>query len=76
MATKKSNTKSPIQKQIEALEEKARTLDLITNVAKTSGGHISADGKNIYHILKTAGLKKSQIAAILDVTPAALTPYD
>ncbi len=76
MASKKSNTKSPIQRQIEDLESKAKTLDLITGVAKTSGGHITDDGKNLYHILKTAGLKKSQIAAILNVTPAALTPYD
>ena len=76
MATKKSNTKSPIQKQIEALEKKAGILDLITGIAKTSGGHISDDGKNLYHILKTAGLKKSEIAAVLDVTPAALTPYE
>jgi len=76
MATKKNNTKSPIQKHIEDLEKKASILDLITGVAKTKGGHISEDGKNLYHILKTAGLKKSEIAAVLDVTPAALTPYD
>lgn len=76
MATKINNTKSPIQKQIESLEKKASILDLITGVAKTNGGRISEDGKNLYHILKTAGLKKSEIAAVLDVTPAALTPYD
>ena len=70
------NTKSPIQKQIDALEKKARTLDLITSVAKTNGGRISDNGKNLYHILRTAGLNKSEIASILDVTPAALTPYE
>lgn len=74
MATK--NTKSPIQKQIEELEAKAKVLELIVSVAKTNGGRISDDGKNLYHILREAGLKKSEIASILDVTPAALTPYD
>jgi hypothetical protein len=74
MATK--NTISPIQKQISALESKAKILDSIISVTKTSGGRITDDGKNLYHILRTAGMTKSAIASILDVTPAALTPYD
>lgn len=67
---------SPIQKQIEALEADKRTLESILSVAKTNGGHITDHGKNLYFILKTAGLKKSEIARILDVTPSALTRYD
>lgn len=67
--------KSPIQLELEALQNKAATLDKIIGVAKTPGGRISDDGKNIYFILKKAGLKKSEIARILDVTPAALTKY-
>jgi CRISPR/Cas system CSM-associated protein Csm2 small subunit len=73
MAAKK---KSPIQEQIRSLEEKAEILEKIVNVAKTSGGRISDDGKNLIHILRSAGLNKSEIASIIDVTPAALTPYD
>lgn len=67
--------KSPIQKQIEALEEKGVILDRILSVAKTDGGRITEDGKNLYHILKQAGLNKSEIARVLDVTPSALTKY-
>lgn len=72
----KKNTKGPIQRQVETLEKKAEILDLIVGIAKTNGGRISDDGKNLYHILRVAGLNKSEIAAVLDVTPAALTPYD
>ena len=68
--------KSQIQKDIERLEEKEKTLDSILSVAKTSGGRISEDGKNLYYILRKAGLNKSKIAKVLDVTPAALTPYE
>jgi transcriptional regulator len=71
-----SKVKSPIQKQIEALEEKGAILDRIVSVAKTEGGRITDDGKNLYHILRQAGLNKSEIARILDVTPSALTKYD
>ncbi len=66
---------SPLERQIQALEKKANTLERIVSVAKTSGGRISDDGKNLYYILRNAGLKKSEIAKILDVTPAALTKY-
>lgn len=74
--SKNRNTKSPIQCQIESLEKKSNILDLIVGVAKTNGGRISENGKNLYHILRVAGLKKSEIASIIGVTPAALTPYD
>lgn len=67
--------KSNIQKEIERLEEKENILDLILSVSKTNGGRISEDGKNLYFILKNAGLKKSEIARVLDVTPGALTKY-
>jgi hypothetical protein len=73
MATGK--VKSPIQKQLEALEAKGAVLDLILSVAKTEGGRITDHGKNLYHILKQAGLSKSEIARVLDVTPSALTKY-
>ena len=67
---------SPIERLIAELQKKADTLDKIVSVAKTDGGRISDDGKNIYYILKKAGLKKSEIARVLDVTPSALTKYD
>jgi hypothetical protein len=67
--------KSPIEQQLAVLQAKADTLDKIVSVAKTDGGHISDDGKNIYYILKKAGLKKSEIARVLNVTPAALSKY-
>lgn len=67
--------KSKIQQDIEHLEARTKILDSILSVAKTTGGHISEDGKNLVYILKNAGLKKSEIARILDVTPAALTKY-
>lgn len=67
---------SPVQKQILELEERSATLDKIVAVSKSSGGRITDNGKNLIYILRNAGLKKSEIAKILDVTPAALTPYD
>ena len=71
-----SKVKSPIQKQLEALEEKGAILDRIVSVAKTEGGRITDDGKNLYHILRQAGLNKSEMARILDVNPLALSKYD
>ena len=68
--------KSPIQKELERLENKEKVLDSILSVTKTDGGRITEAGKNLYFILKMAGMKKSEIARVLDVTPAALTPYD
>jgi len=44
MATKKT---SPIQDQLQALEDQAATLSKIISVAKTSGGRITDDGKNL-----------------------------
>lgn len=73
---KRNKKTSPIQDQIKELEEKAAILDRIVEVAKTSGGRISNDGKNLIHILRAAGLTKTDIAGVIDVTPAALTPYD
>lgn len=66
---------SPIQKQLEELEQKSEVLDRIISVAKTPGGRISEDGKNLVYILRTAGMEKSTIAKLLDVTPSALTKY-
>lgn len=74
--TKKNRKTSPIQDQIKELEEKAAVLDKIVEVAKTSGGRISDNGKNLIHILRAAGLTKSDIAGVIDVTPAALTLYE
>lgn len=68
--------KSPIQRQIEELEDKAKILESILSVAKTESGRITDDGKNLYHILRGAGLNKSDIARVLDVTPSALTKYE
>lgn len=62
--------------QIDALVEKGAILDRIISVAKTDGGRITDDGKNLYHILRQAGLNKSEIARVLDVTPSALTKYE
>lgn len=67
---------SPIQKQIQELEERCKVLDLIVSVVKTPGGHLTDDGKNLYFILKNAGLKKSEIARVLHVTPSALTKFE
>lgn len=67
---------SKIEAQIRRLEEKASTLDSIVEVCKTAGGRINDNGKNLIYIFREAGMKKSQIARILDVTPAALTPYE
>lgn len=66
---------SPLEKQIQALEKKANILEKIVSVSKTRGGRITDDGKNLYFILKNSGLKKSEIARVLDVTPSALTKY-
>jgi hypothetical protein len=68
--------KSRIQQEIERLEAKEKILDSIVSVVKTPSGHINDDGKNLYFILKNAGMKKSEIARILNVTPGALTKYD
>lgn len=66
---------SPLEQQIKALEDKAKIVDLILSVAKTQGGRITGDGKNLYFILRKAGLTKSQVAKILQVTPAALSRF-
>lgn len=66
---------SPLEKQIKALEERARILDSILEVAKTPGGRITEDGKDLYFILRKSGLTKSQVARVLQVTPAALTKF-
>ncbi|AYH25817.1 hypothetical protein U1R68_07565 [Pectobacterium colocasium] len=67
---------SPIQKQLAELEKKVEILDSIIDVAKTSGGRITDDGKNLIYILRNAGMSKTDIAKLLDVSPAALTKYD
>lgn len=67
--------KSPMQIQIEALEAKAAVFDRLISVAKTEGGRITDHGKNLYYILREAGLSKSEIARTLEVTPSALTKY-
>ena len=66
---------SPLQQQIKQLQERSNILDSILAIAKTPGGQISDDGKNIYFTLRKAGMTKGQIAKILNVTPAALTKY-
>jgi hypothetical protein len=65
-----------LQKQIQELEDRSSTLDSIVAISKTSGGRITDNGKNLIYILRKAGLSKSKIAKILDVTPASLTPYE
>jgi len=67
---------SPIQQQIQQLEAKAATLDSIVAVAKTPGGRLTEDGKNLVFILRRAGMSKSDVAKVLHVTPAALTKYE
>lgn len=67
---------SPIQKQIADLEGKVEILEGIIDIAKTSGGRISDDGKNLIYILRKANMSKTDIAKLLDVTPSALTKYD
>lgn len=67
---------SPIQRKIEELEAKAATLDSIVAIAKTPGGRLTEDGKNLVYILRKAGMQKSEVARVLHVTPATLTKYD
>lgn len=67
---------SPIQRQLQELEAKAATLDSIVAIAKTPGGRLTEDGKNLVFILRKAGMAKSDVARVLDVTPAALTKYE
>ena len=66
---------SPLQKQINDLQNKSDVLEKIISVAKTDGGRISEHGKNLYFILRQAGMTKSSIAKVLDVTPSALSKY-
>lgn len=66
---------SPLEKQIKELEDRSRILDSILAKAKTTGGRITDDGKNLYFILRKSGMNKSQVAKVLDVTPAALTKF-
>ena len=67
---------SPLVRQIKELQNKAEILEKIVSVAKTGGGRISENGKNLYFILRQAGMTKSSIAKILDVTPSALSKYE
>lgn len=67
--------KSQIQQAIAALESKAETLDKIIEIAKTSGGRLTEDGQNLLRTLRKAGMRKSDVARVLNVTPATLTKY-
>lgn len=67
---------SPLQKKIKELEERCEILDKIVSVSKTEGGRVSDHGKNLYYILRQAGMTKSDIARVLEVTPSALTRYE
>lgn len=67
---------SPLEKQIKTLEERSKILDSILEIAKTPGGRISEEGKNLYYILRKSGMTKSQVARVLQVTPAALTKFN
>lgn len=66
---------SPLEVQIKKLQERSEVLESILKVAKTNGGRITDDGKNLYFILRRSGMTKSQVAKVLDVTPAALTRF-
>lgn len=68
--------KSPLQQSIEELEEKSAVLDKLVRVAKTPGGRLTDDGKNLVYILRKAGMPKSDVAKVLHVTPAALTKFE
>lgn len=67
---------SPLERQIKTLEERSKILDSILEIAKTPGGRISEEGKNLYYILRKSGMTKSQVARVLQVTPAALTKFN
>jgi len=57
----KPKVKSPIQKQVEVLEEKGAILDRILSVAKTESGRITEDGKNLYQILRGADSTRARL---------------
>jgi Mn-dependent DtxR family transcriptional regulator len=67
--------KSRLQQELADLEYKAETLDKIIEIAKTPGGRLTEDGQNLLRTLRKAGMRKSDVARVLNVTPATLTKY-
>lgn len=67
---------SPIQEEIAELVKKAATIDNIVSVSKTSGGRLTDEGKKFVSILRKTGMSKTDVAKVLQVTPAALTKFD
>lgn len=67
--------KSRLQQELADLEDKAETLDKIIEIAKTPGGRLTEDGQNLLRTLRKAGMRKSDVARVLNVTPATLTRY-
>ena len=67
---------SPIQEEIAELVKKAATIDNIVSVSKTRGGRLTDEGKKFVSILRKTGMSKSDVAKVLQVTPAALTKFD
>jgi Mn-dependent DtxR family transcriptional regulator len=64
-----------MQQELAELEDKAATLDKIIEFAKTPGGRLTEDGQNLLRTLRKAGMRKSDVARVLNVTPATLTKY-
>ena len=50
-----------------------RTLQKFRSLFKTDGGHLTPAAKAVIEEGIRAGMKKSEIASLLDVTPAAIS---
>ncbi len=58
--------------QIKKLEADANLIYTIRSTAKTTGGRLTTCGNDLVFTLLKNGVKQSEIAKILDVTPSAI----
>lgn len=62
-----------IRRQLKALEAKAGLVDFLREQCKTDGGRLNDSGLQFIAMAKAGGWKQATVAAILDVTPGAIS---
>jgi len=66
---------SIIRRQLRTLEAKAELIDFIRGQCKTEGGRLNEAGLMFMAMAKAGGWKQATVAAILDITPGAVSQH-
>lgn len=64
-----------IRRQLKALEAKAELVEFLRGQCKTDGGRLTESGRMFMAMAKAGGWKQSTVAAILDITPGAVSQH-